>query len=483
MQKGAQPGEPTSGYGVPTAPSSPFSAPIQRYDPMDGQAFSAPIQRYDPMNGQALASRAMYQSESAAAASRLCQPDANEDLRQQQANIAREPTSMQMQVQPGDPPRGDGVLTASSVPFSASAPPPYPERMGMNAPQNDYPYDIRGPPPMSHNYVQNENPRSAQGHAPGEPTSREHSAAHRNDLENTEVKPVSAKLLYPKEQSLSENQVTAANSSQMSNNQMPLANYPRSIQSSKEEDSNDDWDLSSILSYFSGTKRADTTTTEPASMPERCIRADDGSFRSSSLASPYLHATDMGDGGSALSGEGSAPFDEIRMEGEWALMRRSDDAHMLNLSKRLSQPLLNDEFTEEMNSSSAGAMIDCAARKEDDRCEKGQFDKTFVLLLLKYLEAKNLDMRQQAIAIIRNCGERREIKEPGYASARKTAMKRRLKVLVGEKYWKEAKTLQHLTKLQQESGSKVGLRGDHFDLCLQFRSKRAQDGQDHRRSN
>lgn len=182
-----------------------------------------------------------------------------------------------------------------------------------------------------------------------------------------------------------------------------------------------------------------------------------------------------------LTARPASPYS--RMEGEWALMRRNDDAHTLNLSKRLSQPLLNDELTEEMNSSSAGAMVDCTARKEDDRCAKEQFDKTFVMLLLKYLEAKNLDMRRQAIAIIRDCGERRENKEPGYESARKNSMKRRLKVLVGEKYWKEAKTLQHLTKLQQESGSKVGLRGDHFDLCLQFRWKRAQEGQDHRRSN
>ena len=61
----------------------------------------------------------------------------------------------------------------------------------------------------------------------------------------------------------------------------------------------------------------------------------------------------------------------------------------------------------------------------------------FTRVLIKYLEQKDQRMHARAKAIIKECAERNKRQEPGYESVT-TSMKRRLKKLVGDHYWKKA---------------------------------------------
>ncbi|CAJ1939021.1 unnamed protein product [Cylindrotheca closterium] len=175
----------------------------------------------------------------------------------------------------------------------------------------------------------------------------------------------------------------------------------------------------------------------------------------------------------------SSPYSQ--MEGEWILMKRNNrKSKEFKKGSSQHQPSFKDDNLKStemlIDSSSAGddSTMSYIARKPDDRYEDDPFDKTFVMLLLKHLELKDLDdMRQEAIAIIKECGKRKESNEAGYSSTM-NSMKMRLMGLVGENHWKGAKALQHLTKLQQEIGSKVGLDNDHLDRCLNLCQKTEQ---------
>ena len=61
----------------------------------------------------------------------------------------------------------------------------------------------------------------------------------------------------------------------------------------------------------------------------------------------------------------------------------------------------------------------------------------FTRVLIKYLEQKDPNMHAQAKAIIKDCAERNKRQEPGYESVT-LSMKRRLRDLVGDHYWKKA---------------------------------------------
>lgn len=76
------------------------------------------------------------------------------------------------------------------------------------------------------------------------------------------------------------------------------------------------------------------------------------------------------------------------------------------------------------------------SRKEELR-RKEEF-LNFSRVLLKYLEHKNKRMHSEAKVIIGDCVSRNKKRERGYESVT-SAMKRRLKDLVGEHYWQRAK--------------------------------------------
>jgi len=76
------------------------------------------------------------------------------------------------------------------------------------------------------------------------------------------------------------------------------------------------------------------------------------------------------------------------------------------------------------------------SRKEEMR-RKEEF-LNFSRVLLKYLEHKNKRMHSEAKVVIGDCVSRNKKQEPGYESVT-SAMKHRLKDLVGEHYWQRAK--------------------------------------------
>jgi len=61
----------------------------------------------------------------------------------------------------------------------------------------------------------------------------------------------------------------------------------------------------------------------------------------------------------------------------------------------------------------------------------------FTRVLIKYLEQKDKEMHARAKSIIKDCAERNKRKEPGYESVT-NSMKKRLRQLVGDTYWKKA---------------------------------------------
>lgn len=80
-----------------------------------------------------------------------------------------------------------------------------------------------------------------------------------------------------------------------------------------------------------------------------------------------------------------------------------------------------------------GGMSEAALR---ERKKKEQF-LMFTRVLIKYLEQKDKNLHAQAKAIIKDCAEKNKRQEPGYESVTES-MKRRLRELVGETYWKKA---------------------------------------------
>jgi hypothetical protein len=73
--------------------------------------------------------------------------------------------------------------------------------------------------------------------------------------------------------------------------------------------------------------------------------------------------------------------------------------------------------------------------------------------LIKYLEQKDPNMHHQAKLIIKDCAERNKRQEKGYESVT-AAMKKRLKKLVGEQYWKRAEVyLKHFLEQKEASGT------------------------------
>eukprot|EP00536_Pseudo-nitzschia_multiseries_P012532 jgi/Psemu1/326876/estExt_fgenesh1_pg.C_4840003 len=74
--------------------------------------------------------------------------------------------------------------------------------------------------------------------------------------------------------------------------------------------------------------------------------------------------------------------------------------------------------------------------QQDIKKQKERF-LMFTKVLIKYLEQKDQRMYNDAKKIIKDCAERNKRKEPGYESVT-ISMKRRLKELVGEHYWKKA---------------------------------------------
>lgn len=96
-------------------------------------------------------------------------------------------------------------------------------------------------------------------------------------------------------------------------------------------------------------------------------------------------------------------------------------------------------------------------------CHQVHFDKTFVLVLLKYLELKDPTLRKHVLETIEDCGRRKQEGVPGCTSI---SMARCLKKLVGKNCWEESNKLRYLLQKQKESGARVGLHPDHFDRCL-----------------
>ena len=80
----------------------------------------------------------------------------------------------------------------------------------------------------------------------------------------------------------------------------------------------------------------------------------------------------------------------------------------------------------------------------------------FTRVLIKYLEQKDPRMHAQAKNIIKDCAERNKRQEPGYESVT-LSMKRRLRDLVGDHYWKKAND--YLVHFIEQKKRQAGLAG------------------------
>jgi len=151
-------------------------------------------------------------------------------------------------------------------------------------------------------YSQNKHLETVEGYGTEEATSREHVLVPST---------TSSPIMQPERDGLlRENGDTPFSSTQV-DNQLPLENTPTNVQTrqNQEEDSIDNWDLSSIMSYFSSTTdRVETTAAQPTSMlvlgPQ-----DDHSVASGLELDPMDQ--DQTHLPSNLDDDGSIPFDEI----------------------------------------------------------------------------------------------------------------------------------------------------------------------------
>lgn len=118
-------------------------------------------------------------------------------------------------------------------------------------------------------YSRNENLEAVPGHRTNELTSLEQMRAQ--SVSSRVSKPVVNKMLVPKDgEMLDPNEDIPTSSTQMNSNSndMSLEDTSANIDKlpKKEEDSNDNWDLSSIMSYMSGTDRVEIPVAQPASI-------------------------------------------------------------------------------------------------------------------------------------------------------------------------------------------------------------------------
>jgi hypothetical protein len=98
---------------------------------------------------------------------------------------------------------------------------------------------------------------------------------------------------------------------------------------------------------------------------------------------------------------------------------------------------------------------DPRSTQELQRKQKEKF-LIFTRVLMKYLEQKDPTLHLQVKDIIRDCAQRNSRKEIGYESVT-AAMKRRLKEVVNDTYWKRAEVyLEHFLKEKQEGKSSGG---------------------------
>jgi hypothetical protein len=94
-------------------------------------------------------------------------------------------------------------------------------------------------------------------------------------------------------------------------------------------------------------------------------------------------------------------------------------------------------------------------KAQEVRRQKDNF-LVFTKVLIKYLEQKDPTMHRQAKQIISDCAERNRRQEPGFLSVT-VAMKKRLKELVGDNYWKRAEAyLKHFLERQGNRSSSSG---------------------------
>jgi len=130
-------------------------------------------------------------------------------------------------------------------------------------------------------------------------TSREHTPAQSNSSPVTEL---------TRDGLLRENGDFSSSSTQMGNNQIALEHtHCANIETppNQEEDSNDNWDLSSIMSYFSSTSGAELMISQPTNMLLLGSQ-DDDSVASGLAIDPMDQLLP-----SNLDGKGSIPFDEM----------------------------------------------------------------------------------------------------------------------------------------------------------------------------
>jgi len=122
------------------------------------------------------------------------------------------------------------------------------------------------------------------------------------------------------------------------------------------------------------------------------------------------------------------PLSQIKQSNE---QHRRTHHQQQVLQRQPTQPSTRMPQLSVGGSSSSGS-----SRERDIKKQKEKF-LMFTRVLIKYLEQKDKRMHQQAKIIIKDCAERNKRQEPGYESVTES-MKRRLKELVGDHYWKKA---------------------------------------------
>ena len=95
----------------------------------------------------------------------------------------------------------------------------------------------------------------------------------------------------------------------------------------------------------------------------------------------------------------------------------------------------------------------------------------FTRVLIKYLEQKDPRMHAQAKTIIKDCAERNKRQEPGYESVT-LSMKRRLRELVGDHYWKKANDyLVHFIEQKKRQAGIASGRGGSSSAAQQAKDQ------------
>jgi len=120
----------------------------------------------------------------------------------------------------------------------------------------------------------------------------------------------------------------------------------------------------------------------------------------------------------------------------------------------------------------SGSSANPGNREQDLKRQKEKF-LMFTRVLIKYLEQKDRRMHAQAKNIIKDCAERNKRQEPGYESVT-ISMKRRLKELVGDHYWRKANDyLVHFIE-QKRRHAQTGSSNSAQHAQARMRQKQAQ---------